>query len=159
MTLLAPLANFAAQCLHDNRVSEPWTEKRFQGEVQALLRSERSIGAALEVHTQVSRGITDLAFHGVPLELKAETSRSLTLDDCYRYLEQTESYIVGAGKRIGLLCVLDSSPKTSAAMAAEDALALFRQPSGDSELAVIVLLIQANLIRSSDLSRSGAKKP
>lgn len=56
------------------------------------------------------RAISD----GVDTTLKYEKQAVLSPEDCDRFVEQTLSHVVGTGKRIGLLTVLDNSPKAAA---------------------------------------------
>ncbi len=153
LTVLIPMANFAGRCLQDNLVREPWSEARFQAEIRGELRRTPAIGAELEEHPRAAGGITDLSFRGIRIELKVEPARRLTLADCEAYLDQTASYVVAGGKRIGILCVLDCSPKGQAPFPAEDGLGVSILQTAQAPVCILVLLIQGNLARPSDLSR------
>jgi hypothetical protein len=152
LTALIPLANFAGRSLQDNLVREPWPETKFQTVIRDELRRSPTIGADLEEHAHAAGGITDLSFRGIRIELKVEASQRLTLEDCQTYLGQTASYVVGSGKRIGILCVLDCSPKREAPFPAEDGLGIFTLGTDGAPVCIVALLVQGNLARPSDLS-------
>jgi hypothetical protein len=153
LTALVPMANFAGRCVQDNLVREPWSEARFQEEIRAELRRDKDIGAQLEEHPRSAGGVTDLSFRGIRIELKVEKDKLLTLEDCEQYVEQTASYVVGTGKRIGILCVLDCSPKRGAPFPMEDGLTILTHGGASATVCIVVLLVQGNLARPSDLSR------
>jgi hypothetical protein len=111
------------------------------------------IGGALDEHPHAARGITDLSFRGIRLELKSEKDMRLVLADCEQYLAQAASYAIGSGKRRALLCVLDGSPKTEPAFPVEDGIGVFIHKSSDTPIYVLTILIQGNLARQSDFSR------
>jgi hypothetical protein len=78
----------------------------------------------------------------------------LTLVDCRTFAEQTVSYVVATGKRIGILCVLDNSPKDAAPFPADAGIdVLIVNPAKQASVFIVVVLIQGNLARPSDLSR------
>ena len=68
--------------LQDNEITEVLSEKQFQALVRAELRRRPEIGSALSEHPRAAGGITDLALQSVPLELKVEGEKRLTLEDC-----------------------------------------------------------------------------
>ncbi len=152
LAVLVPMAKLACRCLQDKPVKEPWSESRFQDELLAELRRDPQIASEVEVHPHAAGGIADLSFRGIRIELKAETNKTLGLADCDRYLPQTATYVVASGKRIGILSVLDSSPKTQAPFAAEDGLGLSIVQTEESPVCIFVLLIQGNLALPSALS-------
>lgn len=153
LTLAFPLANFAAQSVQDNVFNSPISEEEFQKRVRSFLRSHPMIGAVLEEHPHASRGITDLSFRGIRLELKSEKDTNLTLADCERFVPQAATYAVGSGKRLALLCVLDGSPKSKPPLPVEDGISVFiHQPSG-TPVYVLTILVQGNLAKPSDFSR------
>lgn len=151
LRLTTALANLMSRVLQDNEIPEALAEKAFQRLVRAELRRRPEIGAQLSEHPAAGGGLTDLALNGVPLELKAERVRRLTLADCQPFVAQATSYAVSNGKRVGLLCVLDSSPKVKPAFPAEDGLGLLFNDENEDSVPIIVLLIQANLARPSGL--------
>jgi hypothetical protein len=153
LVLLKVLASFAGACAIGNEVKEPWSEKRFQAAMGHDLRRTPDIGAELVEHPQVSGGIADFAYRGIFLELKATSDRPLELNDCRRYAPQAAAYAAGAGKRIALLAVLDSSAKSEGAFPPEDGLGIFLESTTGLPVAVVTVLIQGNLLRPSDLSR------
>jgi hypothetical protein len=68
----------------------------------------------LEEHPRAAGGITDLSFKGIRLELKSESDKLMTLNDCKKFVGQAASYAVATGKRLAPLCVLDFSKKNRA---------------------------------------------
>lgn len=153
IVILTELAGLAARALQDNLFSGAWREAHFQNHVRDELRRQPHIASQLEEHPHAGGGITDLSFRGIRIELKVEPS-PVTRNDCERFADQTTSYVVGTGKRVGILCVLDSSSKQAPPFPAEDGIAvLLRQPE-KSTICIITVLIQGNLARPSDLSHS-----
>ena len=126
-------------------------EAQFQREVRNILRQDPSIGSELEEHPKAAGGITDLSFHGIRIELKVEDRTTLSLEDCERYVGQTTSYVVGTGKRIGILCVLDVSPKADAPVPAGSGIGILG--SSAPGVLIVTVLVQGNLRRPSDFSR------
>jgi hypothetical protein len=154
LTVLIPLASLAARTLQDALFKEAAGEAYFQSEVRNELRRIPTIASELEEHAQAGGGITDLSFRGIRIELKFEPKKTLALADCTAFAEQTVSYVVATGKRVGILCVLDCSPKTAAAFPADAGIdVLIVNPTKQAPVYVVVILIQGNLARPSDLSR------
>lgn len=153
LTLAFPLANLAAQSVQDNVFPSPIGEDEFQKRVRSFLRSHPMIGAALEEHPHASRGITDLSFRGIRLELKSEKANNVALTDCQRFVPQAASYAVGSGKRLALLCVLDGSPKSKPPFPVEDGITVFIHQSTETPIYVLTILFQGNLAKPSDFSR------
>jgi hypothetical protein len=153
LTLAMPLVNLAGQARQDNLFKSVISEPDFQKEIRRLLRARPSIGAALDEHPHAAGGITDLSFRGIRLELKVESGHNLTLQDCERFLEQTVSYVAANGKRIGVLCVLDCSPKKRPAFPAEDGIGVQMHQATETPIFVLTILLQGNLASPSDFSR------
>jgi hypothetical protein len=153
LALTAPLASLAAQSVQDNVFNQPIAEDEFQKRVRQFLRSHPMIGSALEEHPHAARGITDLSMRGIRLELKAEKEKRLTLADCEQYVAQAATYAIGSGKRIAVLCVLDSSPKKVTPFPVEDGVGVFVHQTSDTPIYVLTVLIQGNLAKPSDFSR------
>lgn len=150
LTLAVPLAALAARSVQDDLFPKPISEAEFQRQVRDELRRRPEIGAELEEHPHAGGGETDLSLRGVRLELKVEPTRRLELAHCQLYVEQAAAYAVGSGKRLGLLCVLDASPKGQAPFPAEDGVTiLFAKP----RLPILTILIEGGLATPSALSR------
>ncbi|BEU63461.1 hypothetical protein MAFF301524_32610 [Ralstonia pseudosolanacearum] len=109
------------------------------------------IGSHLDEHAHGGGGITDLSLRGLPIELKAQDSLITNVDECEKYFAQTASYAVAKGKRTAILCVLDSSPKSTAPRTLDSLLNL--RVHDDSGVAICVLVVQGNLAKPSALSR------
>lgn len=152
ITVLTPLVNFAGRAVQDNLIREPWSEARVQTELRDQLRRHPGLGVELEEHPASAGGISDLSFRGLKVELKAERNRNLRLDDCKAFLAQTTSYVVASGMTVGILCVVDSSPKLSAPFPVERGLEILESDGKGDDVAIVTLLIQGNLARPSDLS-------
>lgn len=153
LTLLTPIGNLMGQAVQDKRYPDPIDEAAFQKDFQSFLRSQAAIGAELEVQPQLAGGRVDLSFRGIGMELKAERQKRLMPDDCRQYAQQAASYAVGAGKRVAILCVLDSSRKQGMAFPAGDGLNILSVDTGTSPVHVVCCLIQGGFARPSDLSR------
>lgn len=153
LKLLVCLAKQVGQAVHDNAFPGVWSEKQFQTETRKVLRNEPTIGSALQEHPRSGGGISDLMFQGVPIELKAETDATLSLQDCKKFIDQTASYAVGNGRRIGILCVLDTSPKSSPPFPMEEGIGVFIREGEPYALPVVALLIQGNLTPPNEFSR------
>jgi hypothetical protein len=117
---MAGVGGIAGQSLQDNLFKGEWNEAPFQKDMVARLRSRPSIGSALEEHPYASGGITDLSFLGVRLELKAISDHPVTRADVENHLPQTVQYVTGSDKRFGILCILDTHPKTAASGSVAD---------------------------------------
>jgi hypothetical protein len=152
LVVLTELAGLAARSLHDNLFPGVWREAAFQNRVRDELRRQPLIASQLEEHPHVGGGITDLSFRGIRVELKAETS-PVTMGDCEQFADQTISYVVATGKRVGILCVLDSSPKHAPPFPAEEGIAVLIRRPKEYAIRIVTVLIQGNLARPSDLSR------
>ncbi|MEO6218305.1 MAG: hypothetical protein ABIO86_19915 [Sphingomonas sp.] len=154
MSLAVPLAALAAHAVRDNSFPTVVSEAAFQRTVRDELRRRPEISADLDEHPQTGGGETDLSYRGVRLELKVEPKRRLQIGDCQQYVEQTAAYAVSSGKRVGLLCVLDGSPKDQAPFPADDGVGVLYAKSG---LPIITILIQGTLAKPSALSRKRSK--
>jgi hypothetical protein len=150
MTLAVALASLAGRATQDNLFAQTIKEAEFQSQIRDELRRRPEIGSELEEHPRAGGGETDLSLRGLRLELKVEPARRLKLTHCQSFVEQTAAYAVGSAKRVGVLCVLDCSPKDQAPFSAEDGLGLLHAKSGTP---IITILIQGNLSRPSALSR------
>jgi hypothetical protein len=153
VTALQTLGNLSGRALQDALYQRCNDEPAFQREIRADLRRDPRIGSELEEHARAGAGITDLSFRGIRIELKYEKHDVLLPADCDKFVEQTLSYVVGTGKRIGLLVVLDNSEKTEAPFPAEDGMRVVIKKTDQGSVCVIVVLMQGNLARPSDLSR------
>ena len=153
LALVAPLVNFAGQVVQDNRFDSEIPEAEFQKVIKQFLRSQSTIGADLEEHAHAAGGETDLSFKGIRLELKSEPSKRLILEDCEQFLEQTTSYVVASGRRLGVLCVLDCSKKKEPVFPVEDAIGVLVRQASNTPIYVITILMQGNLARPSSFSR------
>jgi hypothetical protein len=151
--LAVALAAYMGRVLQDNEIATLISEEQFQALIRAELRRRPEIGSALSEHPRAAGGITDLTLQGVPLELKVEREKRLTLEDCQQFVGQTTSYAHGNGKRVGVLCVLDCSPKTQTPAALEDCIGALQDETSGENSPIIAVLVQANLAKPSLLSR------
>lgn len=153
LAILAPLGNLLGQAVQDKRYPKPIDEATFQKDVQGFLRANTTIGQELEVQSEVAGGRVDLSFRGIRIELKAEQKKKMLPDDCRAYAKQAASYAVGSGRRIAILAVLDSSPKSSMPFPTADGMLIIPVESGTSPIYVVACLVQGGFARPSDLSR------
>ena len=158
LTVFVALANLAGRAVQDAEFDGVWPEARFQDHVRQDLRRNPRIGVDLDEHANAGGGITDLSFKGVPIELKSEARSRVTLAGCETFAEQTAAYAVAKGKRVGILCVLDCSPKTSAPDPAEGGLHLIAKRTRSGPVQILLAIVQGNLARPSRLKPpTGAK--
>jgi hypothetical protein len=152
LVLMTALGSLAYQALHDDLYPGIRDEPQFQRDVRAVLRIAPEIASELEEHPHASGGITDLSFRGIRIELKVEQRKLMALDDCRRFLGQTVSYVIATGKHIGILCILDCSPK-DIAIPAEENFGILKHSTRDGEVSIVTLIVQGNLATPSSLSR------
>lgn len=124
-------------------------EAAFQRFVRGWLRDDPAIGGELEEHPHSGRGITDLSFRGIRIELKVENDRVISMDDTHKHLEQAAQYVSTTSKRLGFLFVLECAEKTTASGATSDDIAL--QFTADGSIGIGVVIVRGNLPRPSDL--------
>ena len=155
LLLMTALGAIAGQALQDSLFPGSWPESDFQREVRRMLRSDRRIGGELEEHPHAAGGITDLSFRGIRLELKVESSDTVTADTVQRYFQQTIQYVAGSDRRFGTLCVLDCSEKTAAPGSAANDLFLHVADPPRSGLPILlgVVIVRGNLRKPSSYSR------
>ncbi|WP_369929369.1 hypothetical protein [Xanthomonas sp. NCPPB 2632] len=154
LRIMTSLLSCSARSAHDDIFRDTASEAAFQTVLANELRRDAAIGADLEEHPHVGRGITDLSYKGVRIELKLEKTRQLKPSDLQAYVAQTRTYVAASGRRLGILCVLDASAKGAPITAPE---ALF-QFDNDGTTCVAILVIQGNLTRPSDYSKGLTSK-
>jgi hypothetical protein len=154
--LLTAVGGIAGQSLQDTLFARKYSEKEFQTEMKKLLRQNPRIGSQLEEHPRAAGGITDLSFHGIRLELKVEPNQFVTKDGASSFIQQTAQYVAGSDRRLGVLALLDCSPKKEApGSVANDIFATNVPPPGGSGLPICigVVIIRGTLAKPSHLSR------
>lgn len=154
LIVLAALFNLAGSAVQDALFPGKRSEAQFQMDVRAALRRSPSIGIELDEHANAAGGITDLSFHGIPIELKVESSALFALEDGKRFASQAASYAVAKGKKTAVLCVLDCSDKIGPP---RDPAQLVGLQDLDNGVQLCVLIIQGNLQKPSALSRGSAR--
>lgn len=154
MTVLEGLGNITAQALKGGIFEANMSEKQFQAKLSELLRNRSEIGEFLESHLEASGGITDLTFKGIPIELKIEKSKVLFAKDFTNYFDQTASYAIALGKKVGILSVLEcTEKKTTLVGVIEDDIDFFIHQTGQSVIAIIVVVIRGRLPKPSSYSK------
>lgn len=157
LLIMAELARIAGESLASNTFdSIDWDERAWQDWVWNELRRNPAIGSELEKHPQIAGGITDLSFHRLRIELKVEKEKLITKDDVRGFTQQTAQYVAGSHKRVGILAILDVSPKREAPGALSNSIDLHSVPDpggGRAEIAIGSVVVRGNLSRPSDLSR------
>lgn len=154
MIVLEGLGNITAQALKGGTFEANMSEKQFQTKLLELLRNRSEIGEFLESHLEASGGITDLTFKGIPIELKIEKSKVLFAKDFINYFDQTASYAIALGKKIGVLSVLECTEKKSTPVGViEDDIDFFIHQTGQSVIVIIVVVIRGGLPKPSSYSR------
>jgi len=155
LLLLTAVGAIAGQSLQDNLFPKSYSEREFQDRIQILLRSNQQIGSELEEHPHAGAGVTDLSFRGIRLELKADDSHLMTVEDGDRFLPQIAQYVVGSDRRFGILCVLDCSSKTGppGSPANDIVLKVVPPPTGGKwPIYLGVVIIRGNLAKPSSMS-------
>lgn len=154
MIVLGGFGNIAGQALRDNIFPTVISEKQFQKKVCEMLRSHSDIGEDLQIHPEAGGGITDLTFHGIPIELKVDDSKNLSSKDCDKFFDQTVAYAIGLGKQIGVLAVLDTACKNTPVGDLESDIEVFcHQSESHSPVAIIVVIVRGVLPKPSSYSR------
>lgn len=153
LEVCAGLGNLAGQALSDNLFPEGTEEKEFQIEVVKALRNRPNIGEDLERNPQTGGGITDLSFHRIRIELKAVSDGEISEAKIDKFADQTAQYVVSSGKRIGVLCLLDSRKKTTPPPPAASHLRIIRKEISGAFVPIVFLCVKGGLARPSDLSR------
>jgi hypothetical protein len=156
LLLMTVVGGIAGQSLQDNIFDRIYSEAEFQDEMKRLLRRDPRVGSQLEEHPHAARGITDLSFRGIRLELKVEPDRFVTEDDASRFLPQTAQYVAGSDRRCGMLAVLDCSSKSEAPGTVDNDIFVkpVPPPNGPAGLPICVgvVIIRGNLAKPSRLS-------
>ena len=153
LEVCAGLGNLAGQALSDSLFPEGTKEDEFQTEAVKALRLRPSIGEDLEIHPQTGGGVTDLSFHRIRIELKAVTRGEIGEAEIGKFVNQTAQYVVSSGKRIGVLCVLDSRKKNMPPPPAESHIRIIDKQIGNTYVQIVFLCVEGGLARPSDLSR------
>jgi hypothetical protein len=151
LLILTVLGSLAARAVQDALFKGDWPEAKFQAFVRDELRRNPLIAADLLEHAHAGGGITDLSFRRIPIELKAG-SVGFDVTKCEGFADQTTSYAVAMGKRIGLLAVLDMSPKAAPPRPAESGICILNRGVGNQAVSVVTVLVQGNLSLPSDLA-------
>ncbi len=153
MIILGGLGNIAAQALKGGLFEAGMSESAFQKEVTKMLRNRSDIGEHLQGHPEAAGGITDLTFQDIPIELKVESSKILLPKDFKKYFNQTAAYALGLGKRIGVLSVLETTPKKEPVGIVEDDIEVFFHHTGQSSIVIVVVIIRGGFPKPSSYSR------
>lgn len=159
--MLSVLGGIAAEALQDHLFPRQYSESEFQAELKKLLRLDRRIGSQLEEHPRAAGGITDLSFHRIRLELKAENEKFVSEEIAMQYIPQTAQYVAGSDRRFGALCIFDGSPKCDApGLVANDIFVKAVLPPGGNgvPIRIGVVIVRGNLAKPSDLSRKPLAK-
>jgi hypothetical protein len=155
LLILKALGQMAGEALKDNTFPQKIAESEFQKRVCAKLRADLHIAVELEVHPHGAGGILDLSFRGIPIELKVEPTTLVSPDVVEGYSQQAAQYTAGNDRRLGVLCILDCSPKGRAPGSVADDIMLrpISPPSKNgSPLVLGVVVVQGNLPRPSSWS-------
>ncbi|WP_200924029.1 hypothetical protein [Citrobacter portucalensis] len=153
MVILGGLGNVAAQALKASLFIAGTSEQKFQRKIAEMLRSRNEIGEKLQGHPEAAGGITDLTFEDIPIELKVENNKVLFPKDFQKYFDQTAAYAIGLGKRIGILVVLESTSKSAPVGVIEDDIEVFTHPTGQSQVAIVVVVVRGGFPKPSSYSR------
>ncbi len=153
MIVLCGLGNIAAQALKGGLFEAGTSEQQFQNKATEMLRNRSDIGEHLQGHTEAAGGITDLTFRDIPIELKVENSKVLFPKDFSKFFDQTTAYAIGLGQRIGVLSVLEASPKSAPVGVVEDDIEVFVHQTGQSSIVIVVVVVRGGFPKPSSYSR------
>lgn len=153
MIVLGGLGNIAAQALKGGLFEPGTSEQKFQNKAVEMLRNRSDIGEHLQSHPEAAGGITDLTFRDIPIELKVENSKVLFPKDFSKFFDQTAAYAIGLGKRIGVLSVLEASPKSVPVGVVEDDIEVFVHQTGQSPILIVVVVVRGGFPKPSSYSR------
>ncbi|KUG23647.1 hypothetical protein ASZ90_006558 [hydrocarbon metagenome] len=153
MTILGGLGNIAAQALKGGLFEAGTSEQQFQNKTTEMLRNRSDIGEHLQSHPEAAGGVTDLIFRDIPIELKVENNKVLFPKDCTKFFDQTAAYAIGLGKRIGVLSILESSPKSAPLGIVEDDIEVFAHQTGQSTVLIVVVVVRGGFPKPSSYSR------
>jgi len=153
MIVLGGLGNIAAQSLKGGVFEAGTSEAQFQYKATEMLRNRSDIGEHLQSHPEAAGGITDLTFRDIPIELKVENSKVLFPKDFSKFFDQTAAYAIGLGKRVGVLSVLKSSPKSAPVGVVENDIEVFVHQTGQSPIAIVVVVVRGGFPKPSSYSR------
>ncbi len=153
MIVLGGLGNIAAQALKAGLFEAGTSEAQFQRKAAEMLRNRSDIGEHLQGHPEAAGGITDLTFRDIPIELKVENSKVLFPKDFSKFFDQAAAYAIGLGKRIGVLSVLEASPKFAPVGVVEDDIEVFVHQTGQSPIAIVVVVVRGGFPKPSSYSR------
>lgn len=150
------LGRLAGESLQDNLFPGIRSESDFQSEIRTRLRMHPRIGSQLEEHPRAAGGITDLSFCSIRIELKVECGQVVTEEVARRFIGQTAQYVAGSDRRLGILCILDCTPKQAAPGSAGNDIFLVAVPPPQGRglpLLVGTIIVRGNLSLPSQLSR------
>ena len=153
MIVLGGLGNIAAQALKGGLFEAGTSEQQFQNKATEMLRNRSDIGEHLQGHPEAAGGVTDLTFRDIPIELKVENSKVLFPKDLSKFFNQTAAYAIGLGKRIGVLSVLETSPKSAPVGVVEDDIEVFLHQTGQSPIVIVVVVVRGGFPKPSSYSR------
>lgn len=153
MIVLSGLGNIAAQALKGGLFVTGTSEAQFQNKTTEMLRNRSDIGEHLQGHPEAAGGITDLTFRDIPIELKVENSKVMFPKDFSKFFDQTAAYAIGLGKRIGVLSVLEASPKSAPVGVVEGDIEVFFHQAGQSPIAIVVVVVRGGFPKPSSYSR------
>ena len=152
MIVLSGLGNIVAQATRSGLFETGTSEKQFQNKATEMLRNRSDIGEQLQGHPEAAGGITDLTFRDIPIELKVENSKVLFPKDFSKFFDQTAAYAIGLGKRIGILSVLEASPKSAPVGVVEDDIEAFVHKTGQSTIVIVAVVVRGGFPKPSSYS-------
>jgi len=153
MIVLGGLGNIAAQALKGGLFKAGMSEKEFQIKASEMLRNRSDIGEHLQGHPEAAGGITDLTFRDIPIELKVENKKVLFPKDFTKFFDQTAAYAIGLGKRIAVLSVLETSPKSRPVGVVEGDIEVFVHQVGQSSIEIVVVVVRGGFPKPSSYSK------
>ena len=151
--ILDKLSWFARQAHRTDRLAKVSTEEEFRQEVAYHFDLSLPNGVEILQETKAGRGKVDLLVGGIPIELKVELKTPLSKAKVSKYVKQAVEYALALQKKVGILCILDSSPKKQNSKPIEKLRWICSSSWKDLGVVVVVVVIQGRFPAPSDLSR------
>ena len=121
------------------------------------MRFSRKGGANVDRHLlsirDKLRTFPGLHSEDVANTLKVEKANVLYPKDFSKFFDQTAAYAIGLVKRIGVLSVLESSPKSAPVGVVEDDTEVFFHQAGKSSIVIVVVVVRGGFPKPSSYSR------
>ena len=143
--ILDKLSDFANYALSNNSLKGVLGEEEFQEKIVYHLKL--MLGQEIEIYenTKAGRGYVDIMVNGIPIELKAEFHKSWSKARFSSPVKQTVEYALAHKKKVGILCTLDSSPKSQNSKPVDKLRWICSSAWEESGVVIVVVVIQGRM--------------